>query len=281
MGRPMGACLVRAGFAVTGFDVSEGARTVFAKDSGASIAADMAAAVRDADVVITMVPDGKIVRALVESLQRDLQAGTVIIDMSSSEPMGTRDLGAKMIAAGFEFIDAPVSGGVRRAVDGSLSIMAGGDTATLDRAGPVLSAMGRTIFRTGPLGSGHAMKALNNYVSGAGLIAACEAINAGAAFGIDPGLMVDVLNASTGRNNSTEVKMKQFILSQSWGSGFSIGLMAKDIRTAGDLAEKLGVAAPLAEHCADLWDEAVARIGGACDHTEVQRFLEMYGNDDG
>ncbi len=281
MGRPMGACLVRAGFAVTGFDVSADARTAFARDSGASIADDLAAAVRHASAVVTMVPDGKIVRTLVETLQPNLHAGAVIIDMSSSEPMGTRELGAKMIAAGFEFIDAPVSGGVRRAVDGSLSIMAGGESASIDRVEAVLSAMGRTIFRTGPLGSGHAMKALNNYVSGAGLIAACEAINAGAAFGIDASMMVDVLNASTGRNNSTEVKMKQFILSQTWGSGFSIGLMAKDIRTAGDLAETLGVAAPLASQCADLWDEAAARIGGGCDHTEIQRFLEMYGDNDG
>ncbi len=94
--------------------------------------------------------------------------------------------------------------------------MVGGEPSSIDRAEPLLKAMGRTIFRIGPIGSGHAMKALNNYVSGAGLIAACEAINIGQAFGLEPSLMVDVLNASTGRNNSTEVKLKQFILSQSW-----------------------------------------------------------------
>lgn len=274
MGRPMGACLARTGFKVTGVDLSAEARAAFAAESGAEASQDGVAAVRNADVVITMVPDGKIVRAILENLQRHLRTGAVVIDMSSSDPMGTRELGQRMIEAGIGFIDAPVSGGVRRAVDGSLSIMAGGDGATIDKVEAVLSAMGRTIFRTGPLGSGHAMKALNNYVSGAGLVAACEAVNVGRAFGLDPALMVDVLNASTGRNNSTDVKLKQFILSQSWGSGFSIGLMAKDIRAADELAHRLGVGAPLADHCADLWDAAAKDIGGASDHTEIQRFLE-------
>ncbi len=274
MGRPMGGCLQRAGYRVTGFDVSDDARNAFASASGAQVAADAASAVRDADVVITMLPTGRIVRDLLGALMTQLRPGAVVIDMSSSEPMGTRELGETLIAAGFGFIDAPVSGGVRRAVDGSLSIMVGGDVATIDRVEPVLKAMGRTIFRTGLLGSGHAMKALNNYVSGAGLIAACEAVNVGKAFGLDSGLMIDVLNASTGRNNSTEVKMKQFILSQTWGSGFSVGLMAKDIRSANDLAHALGVPVPLADHCADLWDDAAKTIGGASDHTEIQRYLD-------
>src|SRR3712207_1957187 len=115
-------------------------------------------------------------------------------------------------------------------MDGTLAIMVGGDDQTIDRVEPLLKAMGRSIFRTGPLGSGHAVKALNNYVSGAGLIAAIEALDVGRAFGLDPNVLVDVLNASTGRNNSTEVKLKQFVISETYGSGFFLGLMAKDIR---------------------------------------------------
>jgi 3-hydroxyisobutyrate dehydrogenase len=102
--------------------------------------------------------------------------------MSSSDPVATRALGEELIAAGIRFIDAPVSGGVKRAVDGSLAIMAGGNGATIDAVEPLLAAMGKSIFRTGPLGSGHAMKALNNYVSGAGLVAAVEALRVGQAF---------------------------------------------------------------------------------------------------
>ena len=160
--------------------------------------------------------------------------------MSSSAPLGTRKLGEELIAAGFEFIDAPVSGGVKRAADGTLAIMVGGDPATIDRVDPVLAAMGRSIFRTGVLGSGHAMKALNNYVSAAGLVAAVEALQVGRKFGLDPGLMADILNVSSGKNNTTELKLKQFIISQTFNAGFPLRLMAKDVRTADELAHALG-----------------------------------------
>jgi 3-hydroxyisobutyrate dehydrogenase len=203
-----------------------------------------------------------------------LSPAAIVVDMSSSDPVATRTLGEELIAAGIRFIDAPVSGGVKRAVDGSLAIMAGGDSATIDAVEPLLAAMGKSIFRTGPLGSGHAMKALNNYVSGAGLVAAVEALRVGQAFGLDPSVMVDVLNASTGRNNSTEVKLKQFVISETFASGFSIGLMAKDIRTADDLAAAMGVPAPLADSTAAIWDEASRSLGTTADHTAVARYVK-------
>ena len=156
--------------------------------------------------------------------------------MSSSAPLGTRKLGEELIAAGCGFIDAPVSGGVKRAVDGTLAIMVGGEAATIDRVDPVLAAMGRSIFRTGVLGSGHAMKALNNYVSAAGLVATVEALQVGRKFGLDPDLMADILNVSSGKNNTTELKLKQFMISQTFNAGFPLRLMAKDVRTADDLA---------------------------------------------
>jgi 3-hydroxyisobutyrate dehydrogenase len=275
MGLPMGACLARAGFTICGFDISLEARARFASETGAQVVESSIACVKGSAAIVTMLPNGKIVGDLIAQAMPHLSPGALVVDMSSSEPMGTRELGQKLKNAGIDFVDAPVSGGVRRAVDGSLSIMAGGEPGSIDRAETLLKAMGRTIFRTGPVGSGHAMKALNNYVSGAGLIAACEAINIGQAFGLEPSLMVDVLNASTGRNNSTEVKLKQFILSQTWGSGFSTGLMAKDIRSAMDLAETLGIDAQLADRCADLWDDAATKIGGSADHTEIQRYLQL------
>lgn len=274
MGLPMSACLAKAGFDVTGFDLSAEARERFAR-AGLKAAGDAASAVADAVGVITILPNGKIVRGAIDEMRPHLRPGTVIIDMSSSEPLGTRALGEAMIAAGFPFIDAPVSGGVKRAVDGSLAIMAGGDGATIDRVEPVLAAMGRSIFRTGPLGSGHAVKALNNYVSAAGLVAAAEALAVGAKFGIDPGIITDVLNASSGRNNTTEIKLKQFMIPENYTSGFSLGLMAKDIRTADDLGHALGVAVPLADKVAGLWNEAEREIGGAIDHTAYGRYLAM------
>jgi 3-hydroxyisobutyrate dehydrogenase len=273
MGIPMAACLIRAGFQVTGFDLSEAARDAF-RTAGGRVTAGAAEAVKTADVVITLLPDGKIVRAALEPLKKDIKPGAVIMEMSSSEPIGTQELGESFIAAGFEFIDAPVSGGVRRAADGTLAIMAGGETSTIDRVGDVLSAMGRSIFRTGKLGSGHAMKALNNYVSAAGLIAAVEAINIGETFGLDPNLMADILNASTGRNNTTEVKLKQFIISKAFSAGFPLKLMAKDVRTADSLGHALGVATPLADRCADLWDDAAKSLGDKADHTAIGLHIE-------
>lgn len=272
MGRPMAACLTRAGYAVSGFDLSADARARYAAEGGKA-AEDAAAAVKAADAVITLLPDGKVVRAAVEGFMEHLKQGAVVIDMSSSAPLGTRSLGEDVIKAGFEFVDAPVSGGVKRAIDGTLAIMAGGAGSTIDRIDPVLAAMGKSIFRTGPLGSGHAAKALNNYVSAAGLAAAAEAVAIAEKFGLEPNVLVDVLNASTGRNNSTENKLKQFIISNSFASGFSMALMAKDIRTADNLAHDIGVPAPLADHVADMWDAALKALGESADHTEIGKYL--------
>jgi 3-hydroxyisobutyrate dehydrogenase len=273
MGVPMGACLVRAGYAVTGFDLSAAARGRFVA-AGGRISDDLASAVAAAPLVITVMPNGKIVREVLDSVRPHLTPGSVIAEMSSSAPLGTRKLGEEMIAAGHGFVDAPVSGGVKRAADGTLAIMVGGDPATIDRVDPVLAAMGRSIFRTGVLGSGHAMKALNNYVSAAGLVAAVEALEVGRKFGLDPTLMADILNVSSGKNNTTELKLKQFIISQTFNAGFPLRLMAKDVRTADELAHALGLATPLADLCAKLWDDAAAELSETADHTEIIRYME-------
>lgn len=272
MGQPMAACLARAGYRVVGFDVSAEARAKFSRTEGTATA-DVAEAVSNAQVVITLLPDGKIVRTAVDAMKPHLALGAVLIDMSSSAPIGTKALGEELVAEGFEFIDAPVSGGVKRAIDGTLAIMAGGDSLTLEKVRPVLNAVGSSIFHAGPLGSGHAAKALNNYVSAAGLAAAVEAVAIGRRFGIDPNALVDIFNASTGRNNSTENKLKQFVIPEKFASGFSLALMAKDIRTADDLAHKIGVAAPLADEVASLWDGALEMLGSSADHTEIGRYL--------
>jgi 3-hydroxyisobutyrate dehydrogenase len=273
MGAPMGACLIKAGYAVTGFDLLESARQKFAA-AGGRVANDIASAVAAADVVIMLLPNGKIVRDAVSAMRAHLRAGTIVVDMSSSDPIGTRSLGEELTAASIAFIDAPVSGGVRRAVTGMLAIMVGGDGSTIDRVQPLLAAMGKSIFRTGALGSGHAMKALNNYVSAAGLVAAVEALQVGRKFGLDPALMADILNVSSGKNNTTELKLKQFIISETFDDGFPLRLMAKDVRTADDMAHALGIATPLADLCAGLWDAAARELNEKANHTEMIRYME-------
>lgn len=275
MGAPMARNLARAGYRLAVLDAAPGAAGKLGVD--AEHPADAATLGALCRVAITMLPDGKVVRDVVlgeRGLATGLAPGGVVIDMSSSSPVGTRELGEALAARGIALIDAPVSGGVKRAVDGSLSIMVGGDPATIERCRPLLSAMGKQVFATGLLGSGHAMKALNNYVSAAGLAAAAEAVLAGSRFGLDPQTIVGILNVSTGKNNSTENKFPQFILPRNFASGFSLGLMVKDLRTALDVAHATGTPAPFAESCVETWAEAEKVLGGQADHTAVVEYWE-------
>lgn len=275
MGLPMSANLLRAGYAVAGFDASETALAAFTEQGGtpARSAKDAAGG---AAMLITMLPNSDIVwDALMGAgaAASGLAPGALVIDMSSSAPQRTVQLGEALGKHGVRLIDAPVSGLAVRATDGTLAIMAGGAKADIERARPVLSVMGRAIIETGPLGSGHAMKALNNYVSASGFVAACEALIVGEAFGLDPAVMIDVLNLSSGRNNSTETKFKPHVLSGAFQSGFALALMAKDNRTAADLAESLDLRANEIRDSAALWEEAAQALGQGADHTEVYKHL--------
>jgi 3-hydroxyisobutyrate dehydrogenase len=276
MGAPMAQNLCKAGFAVTGYDRDSDAAHKALSDAGGTVAETAAHACAKAAAVITMLPNGAIVRDVLSDpavIAAMTANRAVAIDMSSSAPSGTVTLGQHLKAAGLAMIDAPVSGGVTKAISGDLAILAGGNAADIAAVTPVLSAMGSAVIPVGALGAGHAMKALNNYVSAAGLTAACEAINIGNAFGLDPAIMVDALNASTGRNNSTENKMKQFVLSESFAAGFALELMVKDLKIGLQLGHELGVSAPLFDECVALWSDALTALPKGADHTATQRYL--------
>ncbi len=260
MGRPMAANLERAGFTLRSYDLKGGGNCASAAEAAVG-----------AEVFLTMLPDGKAVRECVRGAR--LPKGMLVLDMSSSDPVGTRSLGEELAARGIGLVDAPVSGGVKKALDATLAIMAGGDAAQIERVRPLLEKMGGRIFLTGPLGSGHAMKALNNYVSAAGMIATAEALVAGARFGLDPAVMTDILNASSGRNNTTELKVKQFMLCGTFASGFSAALMVKDVATAADLAEAVGASAEFAHLCTEIWRQAAQALGPGSDHTAIYDFV--------
>lgn len=275
MGAPMAGCLIKAGWPVRLHDLRAEAPTPFEGRDGATLASSLAEVAEGAELVITMLPDGRAVRAAVlgeGGLAGAMGAGTVLADMSTSYPLETTQLAKDLAGTGITLVDAPVSGGVWRAELGQLTIMAGGEAAALDRIEPALGTMGK-VYRTGPLGSGHAMKVLNNYLSASGLAAACEAVAIGRRFGLDPDLMADVFNVSTGRNNATEVKLKQHVNSGRYASGFALELMAKDLSLAAALARDLGAEAPGLAACAELYAKAVEALGGAADHTEVMRLI--------
>ncbi|MCP5364500.1 MAG: NAD(P)-dependent oxidoreductase [Hyphomicrobiales bacterium] len=275
MGLPMAVRLIEAGYQVRGFDVSDAALSRLIEVGGTACTSPVATA-KGASAVITMLPNSAAVQSVVlegaEPLVDGL-AGALLIDMSSSAPTSTQMTGKLLGQRGLAMIDAPVSGGVPRATTGMLTIMAGGEAQHIARVEPILATLGNVIFAVGSLGSGHAMKALNNYMSAAGLTAACEAIRIGQRFGLDPSQMVDILNVSTGRNNSTENKIKPLVLSGSYAGGFSLGLMAKDLAVAAELADTMGMASPLTHAIAELWSQAQDALSGNADHTEIDRFL--------
>jgi 3-hydroxyisobutyrate dehydrogenase len=271
MGAPMAACIARAHHALTVYDSVRERATQVATEYGSRIA-DALDGLAAADFVVTMLPTGQIVRDLYlrEGLAQKLRAGTVAIDMSSSDPVGTRALGAALAASGISLIDAPVSGGVPRAAQGTLTIMIGGDDpAAIERARPLLRAMGDRLFDTGGLGSGHAMKALNNFVAAAGFAACAEALLAGQRFGLDPGRMVEILNVSTGRSFLTDLVLREHVVEGKFATGFQLGLLAKDVRIAADLAHELRLDAPLVRLVSQRFEAARDALGYMRDHTEA------------
>ncbi len=281
MGFPMASRLARAGFALTVFDIDRSAGERFAAENKAAAADSLPELARNSEFIITMLPDSKAVRTAVlgsgeaGGIAASMLPGSILVDMSSSAPLETRELGARLAAQNIEMMDAPVSGGVPKACDGTLAIIAGGSRETLERCRPVFEVMGKSIFFSGPLGSGHAVKALNNMLSAAGLIAAAEMLLVGSRFGIDPKVMNDILNASTGRNNSTENKVERYILSRSFSSGFSLDLMVKDLNTAMELARALEVPTIFSNCCRELCAAARMSLGKGMDHTAVVRWFEQ------
>ncbi|MBV8576536.1 MAG: NAD(P)-dependent oxidoreductase [Acetobacteraceae bacterium] len=225
------------------------------------------------DVVVLMLPTSAQVGPVVRELAETLRPGGLVIDMGSSNPAETRRLAAELADRGIRLMDAPVSGSVVKALDGTLSILAGGAEADIERAMPYLRAMGERIIRTGPVGSAHAMKTLNNFVYAAGLLAASEALRMAEAAGLDLSILTDVLNASSGRNVATETKVRQFILPGSYEGGFRLGLMAKDLETAATFAEETGIEAASLRTCLAVWRRALDTLGPEADNTEIHRFL--------
>jgi 3-hydroxyisobutyrate dehydrogenase len=285
MGYPMARLLAKGGHALTVKDINPAAVERFIAEHSGCTSATGAESFAGMDIIITMLPDSSVVEA--EVLGSDaktgvasvMRQGAVLVDMSSSEPLRSRQLGHRLQELGINYLDAPVSGGVKRATDGSLAIMVGGEPEVLQRCEEVLRLMGKQVTHVGAAGSGHAMKALNNYVSAAGLVAAVEALQVGQAFGLDPAVMVDVMNNSTARNNTTENKVKQFMLSEAFNSGFSLSLMTKDLGIAMGLGQSISRSMPLGEEVLRLWRSANEALGKGADHTEMFRYYAQKGQE--
>lgn len=276
MGTPMSARLLDAGFTVRGFDLSDDARSRFA-EAGGTPAVSAAEAARAAELTILMLPNSAVVTAVVDELLAAgaLAAGSLVVDMSSSEPLETRALAKRLAAVGVRLVDAPVSGGVKGAVGGTLTIMVGGSPDDVAEARAVLDRLGRVV-PTGEVGSGHAVKALNNLLSATHLWVTSEAMEAGKRFGLDPEVMLSVFNGSSGRSGSTENKWPNFILPGTFDSGFGLRLMLKDMRIAAGLARAVGAPSELGEDAIGFWATAADELDPAADHTRVAEWIREH-----
>ena len=267
MGSVMAPLIVKSGYNVLGYDI----KAKIDESSGVKQVEDINE-FNGLDVIIFMLPNGRIVSEMaIKLLEKNLKS--VFIDMSSSDPRETQELGKKLKSKGIKFLDAPVSGGVARAKTGDLMIMAGGNEQLLEEVNDLLSVMGKVQF-AGPLGSGHAIKALNNYVSAAGLISSFEALATARSFGIKPENFLKIINGATGKNNTTEVKLDKFVISEKFNSGFALDLMVKDVSIANSLIRDLSSEKPLSSDVLSHLSEALRTLEGNPDHTEVYKAIK-------
>ena len=277
MGNAMAGQLAKKGFDVTVFDARAETAQAFVKQHGGTAAATLAEAGQGADAVIFMVPDDKVVRQVLfaDGLAESLAKGTIVIDMSSSAPTGTMAIGNDLDSRGIGYVDAPVMGGVIFAKDATLDIMAGGDAALVERCKPLFDAMGRKLYVCGPLGSGHVLKCLTNYINACALINTLEAMTIGGKFGLDSNVMAEAIEAMcNGRQHPVAKKVVPHVLTRKYGTGMAMQFIAKDVKIAVDSAHSIGAAAPLAEKTAELWAAACEKLGGKLDQTEIVRFWE-------
>jgi 3-hydroxyisobutyrate dehydrogenase len=277
MGMPMARRLPAAGYQVVGYDASADVMREIAGLDGFSAAPGITGL--GTDVVMLSLPDSDVVEHVLldEGLLDSVSEGGMVIDMSSSDPARTRALAARADDAGVTLIDAPVSGGVSGARAGTLTIMVGGPPEAFDLAQPMLAAIGQRVVHAGDVGAGHAVKALNNLMSAAHLAVSSEALIAGRRFGLDPAVMLDIINGSSGRSGSTENKWPNYVLTEKYDAGFSIRLMVKDMKLALGIEHATGTPSSVSEAVLAAWEAALAELPADADHTAIARWLDRLG----
>ncbi len=276
IGAPMCRHLLEHGYEVIVHDADPQAVRNFSS-SPTETASSPDELARLADVVVLSLPNSAVVEQVVlgdRGLAEGLSRGDVLIDTSSSKPTSTQLISDHLAKKEVHTLDAPVSGGSLRAKEGTLAIMVGGEKAVLERCHEVLSSFGKDIFHVGGVGAGHLTKAINNLVSATTLASAAEAVLLGVRAGLAPEALIEVLNASSGRSNSTEVKFPHYILNRSFDDGFGIALMNKDLKIALDTASELEHPMTIGPAVGQLWQAAVDQGFGSDSHTAIYKFLE-------
>ena len=277
IGEPMATHLARDPFELVVWNRTSSKAEDFARNHKAKVAATPAEAVRDAAVVITCLPSSVEVEAVIHGDNGILDAmrkGSVLIDCTSGDPPTSRSIAAELGGRGVEFIDAPVSGGTTAAKAGTLTVMWGGEATVFERVRPVIEAFGKKIVHAGPVGSGDALKAVNNALLAVHIISAAEGLAILAKAGVDPKVALEVINASSGRSNSSENLIPQRVLTRAFPRTFRLALLEKDIAIAAVMADDLHASAPVISLTAERFHEAREQLGENADHVEAVKMVE-------
>jgi len=277
IGQPMASHLAREPFELVVWNRTASKAEEFARNHKAKVSATPAEAVRDAAVVITCLPSSAEVEAVLHGENGILDAmrkGSVLIDCTSGDPPTSRSIAAELGGRGVEFIDAPVSGGTSAAKAGTLTVMWGGESTVFERVRPVIEAFGKKIVHAGPVGSGDALKAVNNALLAVHILSAAEGLAILVKAGVDPRVALEVTNASSGRSNSSENLIPQRVLTRAFPRTFRLALLEKDIAIAAVMAEDLHAKTPVISLTAERFHEAREKLGESADHVEAVKIVE-------
>ncbi len=280
MGKPMAKNLIRAGLSLTVYNRTV-EKTKELREMGASVSPspkDLAFACNIMIVNVSNSPDVEEVLLGKEGAIHGCRPGAIVIDMGTSYPSSTLKICKILQEKGVEMLDAPVSGGVKGAEEGTLSIMVGGKKEVFEKCKPILLAMGKNIFYQGESGSGHITKAINNFVSAAAITALTEALVMAKKAGLSPGKVLEVLKVSSGRSYQAEQALPQFVLTRKFDAGFLLGLMKKDLNIFASLGDDYQTPMFLGNLVYQLWDVAASEMGPQNDYTKFVGLYETWAN---
>lgn len=277
IGAPMASHLAREPFDLVVWNRTPSKAEDFIKQHMARLAPTPAEAVKNADVVITCLPSSIEVEAVLHGdngMLDALRKGAVLVDCTSGDPPTSRSIAAELGGRGVDFIDAPVSGGTVAAKSGTLTVMWGGEALVFERVRPVIEAFGKKIVHAGPVGSGDALKAVNNALLAVHILSTAEGLAVLVKAGVDPKVALEVINASSGRSNTSENLIPQRVVTRAFPRTFRLALLEKDIGIAAVLADDLGARTPIISLAAARFHEAREKLGEQADHVEAVKMIE-------
>jgi 3-hydroxyisobutyrate dehydrogenase len=274
IGTPMAVHLSEDPFELTVWNRTGEKAREFAEEHGVYAEESPAGAVSEADIVITCLPSSREVESMLDGIVSGIPRGALMIDCTSGDPATSRRIAARLAEKGVGFVDAPVSGGVKGAVAGTLTVMCGGSEKDVERARPVLEAFGKKIVRCGEIGAGDAVKAMNQALLAIHIWSAGEALATLAKLGVDAEVALDVINGSSGRSNSSENLFPERVIGRKYPRTFKIALLDKDVGIASGIVAETGTPAPFIDLAAKLFSEAHQLLGEEADHVEAVRVIE-------